>query len=107
MSDRYELNFQGHRVLIISSHKEAVEALNAAGFPCPTIPTGCNTAIFRFTSAGGARALAVNQKGFQRITADDEQEVNGCMVFVLGESLGKAMLDDSILDAVHNHILQI
>src|SRR5262245_33400885 len=97
MSERYEINFGAHRILIISEHSEALKALRAAGLECPTIPSGCNTVLFPFTTKGGARALAINQKGFIPVASDNEQEVNGCLLYVLGESLGNDTLDDAVL----------
>lgn len=98
MSEQYEITFQGHRILVVLDHSSAGQILAAAGWELPKIPPGCNTVLFPFTTKGGARALAVNQTGFNRERGDDEREVNGCMVYVLGESLGSEKLDDAVLE---------
>lgn len=56
--------------------------LTAAGHPLPRIPEGSNTATLPFTTADGRPAIAVNQIGFARTAADDEQEVNGLAVLI-------------------------
>lgn len=81
-----------------------MKVLGAAGWNVPAIPQGCNTVSFPFTCAGGARALAVNQTGFAPEQRDDEREVNGCMLFILGETLGSPALDDAVLAAVEKEI---
>jgi len=73
-------------------------------FVGPSIPAGCNTVQFPFTTQGGARALAVNQTGFVRELKDNEREVNGCLC--LGETLGSNQLDDAVLQAVHAELLK-
>jgi len=103
-SEKYELDFHGHRILVVLDHKEAVKILAAAGWTPPKIPKDCNTVLFPFTTAGGARALCVNQAGFKPETQDNEREVNGCLCYVLGESLGSEKLDDAVLEAAMRHI---
>ena len=75
--------------------------LAAAGLQVPTIPAGCNTVLAPFTTAAGGRALAVNQTGFQRELADNEAEINGCAIYVLGETLGTPALDDAVLEGFY------
>lgn len=104
MTEQYEINFHGHRLLIVNDHATAAKILAAAGFNVPAIPKGCNTVEFPFTTKGGSRALAFNQSGFQRALQDDEQEVNGCAVLVLGETLGSHELDDAVLEAALKEI---
>lgn len=82
MSEVYEIVFKGVRLRAHSSHADADRILGAAGWQIPTIPEGCNTALFYFETKDGLQALAVNQRGFARIAKDDEQEVNGCMVTI-------------------------
>lgn len=106
MTEQYEIDFRGHRILWINDHASAVKVLSAAGLQPPAIPTGCNTVSAPFTTAGGARALAVNQTGFAREQRDNEQEVNGCSVLVLGETLGSPALDDAVLQAAEEHMLK-
>ncbi|OHD24595.1 MAG: hypothetical protein A2Y38_01345 [Spirochaetes bacterium GWB1_59_5] len=90
----------------MNDHATADQILAAAGWKVPAIPAGCNTVAFPFTTKGGARALAINQRAFQRELKDNEQEVNGCSVLVLGESLGRNELDDAVLDAAMKHVIQ-
>lgn len=99
-----ETNFRGHRILIVQEHASALKILAAAGLPIPIIPDGCNTVESSFTCAGGARALVINQTGFQRELRDNEQEVNGCSILVLGETLGRSDLDDALLQAFKSEI---
>jgi len=97
--------FRDQRVIVISDHAAAVLILAAAGQTVPAIPPGCNTVMQHFTTAGGVRALAVNQTGFHRTLDDDEGEVNGCTIFSMSASLGSTPDDDDFLRALHRHIL--
>lgn len=76
------INYLGVGILVIETHAEADRFLEENGWAIPAIPPGCNTSLFYFETKDGLQALAINQKGFQRGLEDNEQEVNGCSIFV-------------------------
>lgn len=91
------LHWKGHTLTAVLEHAAADRLLAAAGWQIPAIPAGCNTVEFPFTTADGRRALAVNQRGFAPRASDNEEEVNGCLVLILHETLGRPDLDDAVL----------
>jgi hypothetical protein len=77
-----EITFQGVQLRVHSSHADADRILAESGWRVPQIPDGCNTALFYFQTKDGLQALAVNQRGFNPVAQDNEQQVNGCTVMI-------------------------
>jgi hypothetical protein len=82
MSEIHDINFEGVHLRVHSSHADADRILAENGWQVPSIPKGCNTALFYFQTKGGLQALAVNQRGFDPKATDNEQEINGCSVLI-------------------------
>lgn len=82
MSEVHEITFDGVRLRMHSSHSDADRILAENGWKIPSIPDGCNTALFYFETRDGLQALAVNQRGFAPTPKDNEREVNGCSIVI-------------------------
>jgi len=70
------------KIGLITDHDQALAAYKAAGHDWPEIPEGCNTVWYHFQTAEGNQAIIINQRGFKRNQADNEEPVNGCSVAV-------------------------
>lgn len=66
----------------IIDHQTALSAYTAAGHGYPTIPAGKNTVWHHFRDTDGNYCIIINQRGFQPTVTDDEQQLNGCSLFV-------------------------
>lgn len=94
------------KIGIILDHKEALAIYTASGHDYPTIPDGCNTLEKSFRTPDGKHALLVNQRGFSPIASDNEEEVNGCLVFICTEDCEEALAFHAIeqaLNTIRNH----
>jgi hypothetical protein len=75
------------KVGICLEHADALKMFQESGREFPVIPEGKNTLVVHFITKDGKYAVLVNQRGFQPIAADNEEEVNGCMVAVILEEM--------------------
>ena len=82
------------KIIVNLDHNESLEIYQAAGFDYPEIPPGMNTYQHFFKTTDGNNAIILNQTGFSRTQSDNEEEVNGCSLFV-------------ILDAPNDNIARI
>jgi hypothetical protein len=71
------------KIAAILDHDQALWLYRQAGHDYPTIPKGCNTFTHHFTTAEGHPAVIINQTGFTRELTDNEQQVNGCTVYMV------------------------
>ena len=69
-------------IAIELDHNKSLKIYREAGFDFPVIPEGMNTFHQHFKTTDGDNAVIVNQTGFSRILADNEEPVNGCLVIV-------------------------
>lgn len=81
--ETHVLTYAGRPVTAVLDHASALDLLRVAGEIPPPMPAGCNTVLHSFTTAGGQRALAIGQTGFQPVRDDDERQVNGWSVLIL------------------------
>lgn len=79
----HDLPFDGHLIRAVLDDATAFDILAGAGATPPEIPPGCNTVSLHFTDAAGRACLYVGQRGFARTREDNEQPVNGAVVFIL------------------------
>lgn len=70
------------RIAVELDHHKALAAYLAAGQPFPEIPEGKNTVWHHFVLDSGECAMIVNQRGFAAAAADNEEQVNGCLLAV-------------------------
>lgn len=79
-------------------HAAAAGILTDAGVAVPRIPPGKNTVLLHFSTAAGQPALAINQTGFSRVLADNEEQINGLSVAIVLDDTpapaARAALDD-------------
>ena len=104
MKNQYTAMVNGHKVTLITDHARAVAAIRAAGYFPPVIPDGYNTDLLGIRLPGGEPALAINQTGFQRIRADNEEQVNGITLVVLD---GQAAMDDATAERTLTEIYRV
>jgi hypothetical protein len=86
VNETHDITFEGVHLRLHSSHADADRILAENGWQIPSIPDGCNTALFYFQTKEGLQALAVNQRAFAPLASDNEQEVNGCTVLLCLDS---------------------
>lgn len=85
MIENYKMQFEGHTATVVLDHATAVDIMAMAGVK-PYIPEGCNTMHHRFRDSNANACAAINQRGFAPEQADNEQQVNGCMVIIVEHS---------------------
>lgn len=68
-------------IIAIQNHHLAVREFREAGHGYPTIPAGKNTIWHHFVTRHGHHAVIVNQTGFVPTKKDNEERVNGCIIF--------------------------
>lgn len=98
--------FQGVQLRLHLTHADADRILSGAGWLIPSIPEGCNTSVFYFTTREGLQALALNQRGFSPEARDNEREVNGCQVIVCLDRTLDLIDARKLLQAFHDKMNQ-
>ena len=78
-------SFHGVPIRCHLSHRDALSHILAAGVIPAKIPDGCNTVKQDIVLSTGESALAVCQAGFAPTATDNENEVNGWMLYVLAD----------------------
>lgn len=73
------------QIATITGHRQCLAFLAKNNIDAPTIPFGCNTVLKSFIIADGRHAVAVNQTGFTPIASDNEEQINGLVIFIADE----------------------
>jgi hypothetical protein len=85
------------KIGVCLKHDDALKCYQDTGAGYPTIPPGKNTVWHHFKTMEGKHAVIINQRGFKRFVADNEEEVNGCTVAIVlddvPETKARAMLE--------------
>lgn len=69
------------------------------------MPEGCNTVSWYYQDRDGLQCLVINQRGFARELHDDEEEVNGCGLWVLLDPSIDLIDARAKLERLYEHIL--
>jgi hypothetical protein len=80
-------------------HRQVLAFLAEHGLDTPAIPPGCNTIWKPLTLPDGRHAVVINQSGFTPSSADNEEEVNGLLLFIADEPP-----TDFIRDQLHSWV---
>lgn len=84
------------RIGVVMEHKKALAIYTDAGNPYPYLPEGKDTLIVPFVTTDGQHAVIVNQGGFTPEAADNEDEVNGCLVAVVLDDVPEAVAKNAL-----------
>jgi hypothetical protein len=85
-------------------HAESLAAYQAAGHGYPAIPTGKNSVWYHFTTTDGRCAVILNQTGFAPQASDNEEQINGCMLAVMLDSVPDPIARQSLEDWIRTEL---
>jgi len=74
------------KISALLQHRQVLAFLTENNLTPPTIPSGCNTVYKDMVLANGHAAICVNQTGFTPEQRDNEEEVNGLLLFICDQS---------------------
>lgn len=81
------------KIAALLQHRQVLAFLAEHGLEAPAIPPGCNTIWKSLTLPDGRHAVILNQSGFTPTAEDNEEEVNGLILFIADEPPTPAIRD--------------
>lgn len=84
------------KIVAILNHHVAVRTFKEAGYDYPTIPTGKNTIWHHFVTRYGHHAVILNETGHVPTAEDNEEPVNGCIIFFADNPIDSQTARDSL-----------
>jgi hypothetical protein len=82
------------KIAALLQHRQVLAFLTENKLEAPAIPPGCNTIWQDLTLPDGRHAIVINQSGFTPTAADNEEEVNGLLLFIADEPPTPAIRDE-------------